>query len=174
MDKYTLKDKLNNRFCELIFGDIEVQPEIKEVVMQDYMKKIDNRCVVFFKDGNEITDSLVSDFIAHCIRYDEIYEFEISKRWQLLYSRIIREKADEYDRKVLNLVNDLEAGKIDKFSSDYELFLEIKNFFADNKKFIEDNGGTEFYKERTEEIYLDIDYLTGNIEKRNIRRPKFM
>lgn len=169
MKKDEINEKLNNRFRELIFGDIEVDVVLKDEIMKYYMKKMDSRCDVFFKNTKEITDNLLSDFIAHCIRYDYIYEMEIGKRWKALYSDILRKKIDDYDNKIIVLTNDFEKGKIDNVSVYAEFFAEIKNFFLMNKDFIEENGGKEFYKEKREEIDLDIEYLLGHRIEKNIR-----
>jgi len=152
----------------LIFGDVEVDVILKDEIMKYYMEKIDSRFNVFFKN-REITQDLLSDFIMHCIKYDYIYEMDIDKRWKALYSDILREKIDDYDNKIIDLTNDFEKGKIGDGSVYSNFFAEIKEFFSMNKAFIEENGGKEFYKEKREEIDLDIEYLLGHRVEKNIR-----
>ena len=63
MSSYEIEYKLRNRFSELLFNNVEVDAEIKECILDKYMKNIMKQFKIFFKGKNSITDNLLNIFM---------------------------------------------------------------------------------------------------------------
>lgn len=163
-----IKNYLLNRFTELLIGEIEIDEEIENQIMDDYMDRILRRADTFLSDVKSATDDKVKMFIAECIKFDKnVYEKDISKRWISLYIPIVIRNINKYDRKIIEMVN----GK-DKEIIDESFLLEIKEYLGKNKALLIENGVQYFFDKKYYEIIEDIKYLCGERDEKNIRLPE--
>ena len=166
-----LKKYLTNRFSEILIGEVEIDRNIKEIIIHEYMNKVIRRADSFLDGVNSVDDDKVKIFIAECIRFDKyIFEQDITKRWAELYLPVVIRNINKYDRDISKMV--IQKNKVEMERTD-PLFLEIEEYLKKHEKILTENNLGDFYNKRYIEISEDIKYLCGECKERNIRIPEF-